>query len=133
MRRRFGGLASRFPVFVGALGLVTMSSLGCTTEEVSAPPTSLSEVTIPADFTFQTSETVAVEIAPPAEAFVSTPDAPVEVRRPDGAVLYRGAVRKDRPLKLEVSVPTTVRTLDVVVGQQHSTVDVGQKTRPAKD
>lgn len=87
----------------------------------SAAP-SLREVTIPSDFTFQTSRTVSVQINPSDDVFVDTKDAPVEVRRPDGAVLYRGAVRKGKPLDVEVSVPTHVESLDVAVGRDRSVV-----------
>lgn len=95
-------------------------------ETVEAPPaTSLREVTIPQDFTFQTSRTQRLQLTPGDSAFeASAKDAPVVVSRPDGAVLYRGAVRKGATLDVEVSVPTSVDTVDVAIGKQRSSIQL---------
>lgn len=118
------------PEFLITCTLPILALTGCTTEAPQAANASLRDVSIPPGFTFQTSNTVALEIAPDEAVFDGTPDAPVEVRRPDGAVLYRGAVRKGTPLQLEVAVPTAVKSLELSVGRQRSTMQL--EAQPAR-
>jgi len=110
-------------------GLALAGLVGCAEAPGEAPPaTSLRDVTIPADFTFQTSRTQRLQLTPDSSAFEATAkDAPVIVRRPDGAVLYRGAVRKGATLDVEVSVPTAVNSVDVAIGKQRASVQLSAK------
>ena len=121
------------PELLITCSLPLLALTGCTSEAPEAGNASLRDVSIPPGFTFQTSNSVALEIAPDDAVFESTPDAPVEVRRPDGAVLYRGAVRKGTPLKVEVAVPTAVKSLELSVGRQRSTMPINAPAAGGED
>jgi hypothetical protein len=109
-----------------ALVVASLGVAGCVAGDPSeTPPTgSVREQSIAPDFTFQTSQTVSVQIAPDDATFAATDDAPVEVRRPDGAVLFRGAVRKGAPLDVELSVPTAFDHVEVDVAGSSSRVEL---------
>ncbi len=111
-----------------ACALALFGVAACAQQAEAPPATSLRDVTIPADFTFQTSRTQRLQLTPPDEAFEGrAKDAPVVVSRPDGAVLYRGAVRKGARLEVEVSVPTSVDSLEVAIGKQRSSIQLSAK------
>ncbi len=72
----------------------------------------LRDVEVPADFTFATSRPVALTVqADPA--VVGGQAAGLEVRRLDGAVLYRGPLLPDRPLEVSLALPTTDDALEL--------------------
>ncbi len=67
-------------------------------------PESLRDIEIPADFTFQTSAPVALQVAAAPE-LVANGGGALEVARPDGKVLYRGPLTS-QPLNLELVLPS---------------------------
>ncbi len=75
-------------------------------------PTSLRDVEIPADFTFATTRAAAVTVAADP-AILNGQAGSLEIRRPDGAVLYRGPLSADRALDISLSLPTKDNALEL--------------------
>lgn len=105
---------------LGAAGCIEPGAAGGPT----SAPTELREVSVQPDFTFRTIETVAVEVDATEAVFGSAVDAPVEVRTEEGAVLFRGAVRKGAKLGVEVSAPAGTGALELTVGGEAQSVSV---------
>lgn len=70
---------------------------------------------IPAGFDFKTTQSYRLRIEAGLATLPSGADALV-VRRLDGTVVFRGALRADVPLELNLSLPAADREVDVVVG-----------------
>lgn len=85
-----------------------------TSTDGKSQPTSLREVEIPADFTFATSRPTALTVSADP-AILTNGAAALEIRRPDGAVLYRGPLQAGQPLDLSLSVPTKDEHLELVL------------------
>jgi hypothetical protein len=89
-----------------AAGLATLAMVaaGCDPGP-SAPAPDLSEVTIPADFTFATSRTAALTVSASEGVMAGQQDAALVVSRPDGVALFKGSVRRGAATRVEVPVP----------------------------
>jgi hypothetical protein len=70
---------------------------------------------IPRGFDFATSRPVALEVRAAPHLFGPAEQAQIEVRRADGAAIFRGAIRRGETAELRVRAPTADRRLSVVV------------------
>lgn len=102
-------------------GLV-VSALGCTKAETTTQaPEGLAGVVVPdEDFTFATSRAVALELA--AAPRDGAEWVPVEVRTPDGQVVYRGAVSTAAGTKVRLPIALADKALTVIAGQGEDAV-----------
>jgi len=81
------------------LGIVALT--GCK----PAPHQSLSEVTVPAGFTFATSRGVDINLTAAASALPPNRAGELDIARADGKTLFRGQLSAARPFHLRLSVP----------------------------
>jgi hypothetical protein len=81
------------------LGIVALT--GCH----AAPQQSLSEVAVPADFTFATSRGVDINLTAAASALPPNRSGELDIARADGKTLFRGQLSAARPFHLRLSVP----------------------------
>ncbi len=100
--------------------LLSLPLLACTPEPTanpgaSAPVGELRSAQIPSGFDFATTQTMRLRVRAGALTLPTGADA-VEVRRTDGTVVFRGAIRAGVPLDLQLSLPAADREVDVVVG-----------------
>jgi hypothetical protein len=95
MRSQPAGLTAIVSLICGAL-------VACS----KTPPRPLGDAVIPPGFTFATTRGVELNVAA-EEALVSpTGVAAIEVKLPDGKLLFRGPVRSGIPLRIRLAVPT---------------------------
>jgi hypothetical protein len=82
-----------------ALGVIALA--GCN----KAPQQKLSEVKVPAGFTFATSHGVDINLSAAASALPASGKGGLELARADGKLLYRGQLNAARPVHLKLAVP----------------------------
>lgn len=102
-------------------GSLAFALAGCDVSDETAPveATPLGEVAIPEDFTFETTQTVAVDLRVAEQVFGDRVDAAVEITKPSGATVFRGAIRKGAGLNVQIPVPRHIDHLDVTVRGQN--------------
>lgn len=85
----------------------------CATDEAPNPNPqgSLEDVTVPGDFTFQTNKPVALSVTASADAVQQ--GAALEIVRADGRRLYRGPIRANQPVALDVVIPSKDQQVQV--------------------
>lgn len=111
------GLRSPFAHLLGSAALTFCVGLGCSpaSEPSDTAPATLSEVRIPADFTFATTRAVALSVRASAET-LGAPAARLEVRNATGHTLVRGTLQAGRTLALDLALPPHERRVEVQVG-----------------
>ena len=77
--------------------------------------TPLREVTVPDDFKFETTQTVGLDLTVSDAIYGDRVDAAVEVSKPNGATVFRGAIRKGHDLSVQIPVARHIDHLDVTV------------------
>jgi hypothetical protein len=93
-------------------------------------PASLKDTTVPAGFTWQSSQSVAVTLTAGAAAMPKGAVLPVQLQRPDGKLLFSGHVSADHPLRVRVSMPTMHKELIAIT---HGLNGETRSTLPIKD
>lgn len=92
---------------------------GCGTAEPVGGADPLRAVEIPEGFTFATTQALTVTVH--AGVTVIPSGGKLVISRRGGAVVYSGALLPDRPLSLELMVPTADRDLVVKLEAEHAT------------
>jgi hypothetical protein len=100
---------------LSAAGLIG-SVLGCGIDRPPPPPPSLREVKLAKDFTLSTTRSVRVGITADDALFGARPDATVVLARPNGATLFRGAMKKGKGLEVTLPLAVDIQSVDVRVG-----------------
>lgn len=100
---------------VAAVGLVA-SALGCGIDRPPPPPPSLRDVKLSSDFTLSTTRSVRVGITADDALFGDKPDATIVLARPNGATLFRGALKKGAGLDVTLPLAVDIQSVDVRVG-----------------
>ena len=96
-------------------GLAVMSALcvlACGERKQESLPTSLADATVPADFTFATTQAVTVDVKVSAEVLPAGETGALVIASPTGRFLYRGAVQSGIPLQLKLALPTAQTVVD---------------------
>ena len=104
---RLGGLIIGLGWAVSGLGL----AVGCDGYRAPTPP--LAQAKIPSDFNFVTTRGITLE-ARMAEALAENGPMALEIRRQAGDVIFRGGLAPDRPVKVDLLVPTGDRVVTLV-------------------
>ena len=89
----------------------------------------LRQAAIPADFTFQSTRSVALVVSADDRLFGDVADAQLVVSKASGAAVFRGAIRKGESAQVRVLAPLAEQQLKVTVsgrgGESSSVVAVG--------
>ena len=106
---------SNWTLWLGGSLVFALAGCGVSTETAAPEATPLGEVEIPADFAFETTQTVALDLEVAAHHFGDRVDAAVEITKPSGATVFRGAIKKGAALSVQIPVAKHVDHLDVTV------------------
>lgn len=91
-------------IFASALSVAFLFACYPRPDTQQTIPT-LRDVEIASDFTFATTRSVALTVRAD-KGSTGSESAALEVARPDGKILFRGPIHGDRPLTLDLNVPT---------------------------
>lgn len=107
--------------------IALIALLGACADGTGSPAKSLGEVEVPQTFTFATSRPVELEVVASHDAIGRDVGA-LEVTRTDGRVLFKGPLRADQPVTLNVSVPQKDDSINLTLinndARNSATVDV---------
>jgi hypothetical protein len=99
-----------------ALALLSTAVVACESPvESPVEGTPLREVSIPEDFKFETTQTVGLDLTVADAVYGDRVDAAVEITKPNGATVFRGAIKKGHDLSVQIPVPRHIDHLDVTV------------------
>jgi hypothetical protein len=75
----------------------------------------LRQTSIPKDFTFQATRSVALTVTADDKYFGDLSDALLVVARPNGSAMYRGAIRKGEQVNVQVLAPSADGEVELTV------------------
>ena len=109
---------------LGTLALLAAAALPLAGCSWGGPQPSIDKLSVPADFTFANTRSVAVKFDASSTLLGASGWAQLEVARPDGKLLYRGPLGTGHPVQVQLAVASKDGSLNATLvtedGARHS-------------